>query len=170
MKNAKPLSFVFSILLISIFVWLTFSPALQNDFVNYDDAKYIANNPVIKTLSWPNIQAMFSQVIIHIHQYHPLTLLTWAIEYHFVKLTPRTYIFDNIILHWANTLLVFWFAHQLTKKTGAAFLAALLFSLHPLRVESVVWITERKDVLYSFFYLGGLNIYTHWILNQFHLQ
>lgn len=165
MKNVFPVPLFLSILLIGL-VYLTFSPALQNDFVNYDDAKYIANNPVIKTLSWTNIQAMFSQVIIRVHQYHPLTLLTWAVEYHFVKLTSRTYILDNILLHLANALLVFWFACQLTKKTGAAFLAALLFSLHPLRVESVVWITERKDVLYSFFYLGGLNIYTHWILNQ----
>lgn len=166
MKNANPLSLSLSILLLGILVYFTFSPALQNDFVNYDDAKYIANNPVIKTLSWSNIRAMFSQVIFRVHHYHPLTILTWAIEYHFVKLTPRTYILDNIILHMANTLLVFWLACQLTKKTGAAFLSALLFSLHPLRVESVVWITERKDVLYSFFYLWGLNVYTHWILNQ----
>ena len=157
---------ILSVFLLSTITFLTFSSALQNDFVNYDDAKYIANNPVIKALAWPNIQQMFSNVFFQPLHYLPLTLLSWTIEYHFVKLTPHVYIFNNIILHTANTLLIFWLVSQLTQKIRIAFLAALLFGIHPLRVESVVWITERKDVLYSFFYLLGLNAYTKWIFQN----
>lgn len=91
--------------------------------------------------------------------YHPLTILSYAIEYHFVQLNPKLYHVTNIIIHLLNTVLVFWFILLLSKKNNVAFITALLFGIHPMHVESVAWISERKDVLYAFFYLGAMIAY-----------
>lgn len=152
-----------AVLILILTPLIIFSSALQNQFVNYDDWKYIVDNPVIQSLTIDNIRRMFTEVFTGSHQYHPLTFLTWAIEYHFVQLTSKVYILDNIFIHILNTLLVFILIRHLSNKLSISFLAAFIFSLHPLRVESVVWATERKDVLYSFFYLSGLIIYDRWL-------
>src|ERR1051325_9147161 len=92
--------------------------------------------------------------------YHPLTILSLAVNYHFSKLAPYGYHLLNLILHLANTLLVFFFTYKLSRQNVfAAFFVSLFFGIHPMHVESVAWIAERKDVLYTFFFLAGLITY-----------
>jgi len=85
--------------------------------------------------------------------YHPLTALSNAVEYHFLGLDPKPYHVVNVVLHLLNVALVFLVVGSLAGRFEPAVLAALFFAIHPMHVESVAWISERKDVLYSFFYL-----------------
>jgi tetratricopeptide (TPR) repeat protein len=91
--------------------------------------------------------------------YHPLTMLSYCWEYNKSKLNPKPYHVHNLILHLLNTLLVLYFIWLLTQQQWVAFITALLFAIHPMHVESVAWVSERKDVLYSFFYLAALCTY-----------
>ena len=88
--------------------------------------------------------------------YIPLTLFSFALEYHFFGHNPFIYHFTNLLLHMIVTGLIFLFSLRIGANLRAAFLGALLFGLHPMHVESVAWISERKDVLYAFFYMLAL--------------
>ncbi len=138
--------------LLFILAFIVFSPCLNNAFT-WDDFIYITNNSSIQGLSPDHLKTIFTTPING--SYHPLTQLSFAIEYHFFKLNPWIYHLDNIILHALNTILVFWFI-RLFATSPIAFVTALLFGIHPLRVESIAWAAERKDVLFSFFYLCTL--------------
>jgi len=131
---------------------IVFFPALFNGFVlNWDDAGYITEYKPIQSLSWQNIKIIFTSY--HQGNYHPLTILTYAFEQAIVGTKPFLYHLDNIILHLLNVALVFIFTRKLTNKLEIVCITALLFGIHPLRVESVAWVSERKDVLYTFFFM-----------------
>lgn len=140
---------------------LVYAPSLKNGFiVNWDDDGYILNNPTVKALNSENFKKIAQDY--HMGNYHPLTTLSYAVEYHFFKDNPRPYHMFNLLLHLANVLLVFWFIRLLTGKYNAALITAALFALHPMHVESVAWISERKDVLYAFFFLLSLTFYVRY--------
>jgi protein O-mannosyl-transferase len=148
-----------------ILTFVLYSGSLKNYFIiNWDDDGYIINNPLIKDFSWKSIVFMFSH--FHLDNYHPLTTLSNAIEYHLFKLNPKPYHFNNLVLHLLNTTLVFYFIKQLIKNKEAAALAALLFAIHPMHVESVSWISERKDLLYTAFFLLALITYNRFLLEE----
>ncbi len=132
-------------------------PSLNNALTNWDDRLYIIDNPMIRFLSWEHIREMFTT--FYAGNYHPLTMLSLAVDYRFGKTEPFAYHLTNILLHAANAVLVYFVIRRLTRKTGVAVLAGLLFGLHPLHVESVAWVSERKDVLYAFFFLLSLLCY-----------
>lgn len=138
-------------------VFLAFSSSLNNDFTNWDDNIIVINNPLIRSLSLENIHAIFTGT--DRKGYIPLTILSFAVEYHFFQLNPFVYHLTNLLLHLVVTGLVFWFALQTGLTLRAAGFAALLFGIHPIHVESVAWITERKDVLYAVFYMLSLCFY-----------
>ena len=126
-----------------------FSPMLQNGFTNWDDFDYVTNNPLLRGPDWSGI---WSKPLVG--NYHPLTASTLAINYQISQLDPSSYLFTNYLLHLLNTGLVFYFIWLLSgKKAWVAFLTALVFGIHPMHVESVAWVSERKDVLYTFFIL-----------------
>ncbi|MCS7049569.1 MAG: tetratricopeptide repeat protein [Verrucomicrobiae bacterium] len=135
-------------------------PALWNDFVWWDDPTHVTQNPVIRALTWENLQAMFTQPIAKL--YCPLTWLSFALDYQLWGRNPVGYHLTNLVLHAANVALVFALAHRLlaAERIWPAFFTAALFGVHPLRVESVAWVTERKDVLFTFFYLLALWAWT----------
>lgn len=133
------------------------SPALRYGFVAWDDDVNVYENLNIRTLDGEGLQRIFSSTVIG--NYNPLTILSFALEYRFFGLDPHPYHRHNILLHLLNTLLAFWLATLLGLKRPWALLVAALFGIHPMRVESVAWITERKDVLYVFFYFTGLVAY-----------
>lgn len=139
-------------------VLLTFLPCLRCGFVNYDDDRYVYRNPLIRDFSRDGIARIFATTDFTV-LYTPLVFLSYAVEYRFFGLDPFPYHLTNLILHLCNCLLVFYFILGLTRRASAAFITAILFGLHPLRVESVAWITERKDVLYALFLLASLNCY-----------
>jgi tetratricopeptide (TPR) repeat protein len=139
--------------LIIVASFLVFSPGLKNELVSWDDYNYIRDNIWIRSLSWDNILHLFHYKTFIMGNYHPLTILSYAIEYKMAGSSPFLYHFDNILLHLVNIALFAWMMWLLTKKSYATIIAAALFAVHPMRVESVVWAAERKDVLYTFFYL-----------------
>ena len=135
---------------------LVFSPMLGNGFTNWDDEGYILANGLLRGPDWKGI---FTQQVVG--NYHPLTILSLALNYALTELNPFSYVLFNLLLHVTNTLLVFYFIWILSeKKTWIAVFTALLFGLHPMHVESVAWISERKDVLYTLFFL--LSLIQYW--------
>lgn len=141
--------------------FVTFLPALQGEFIpTWDDYGYAVSNQYINQLSWENVKGMFSNALYG--TYNPLTTLSFAIEKHFFGTNPFVHHLSNLLLHLINILLVFWLFIRLRLKLIAALIATILFAIHPMRVESVAWITERKDVLFAVFYLGALISYIHY--------
>ncbi len=157
-ENREPGLFIALLFLTLLFTWLAMSPCLNNDFTNWDDVEYITQNPRIRTLSWENVKNVFSTP--EVKMYTPLSILSYALEYHFSGLDPKIYHATNLFLHLADTALVMLLARLLLNSVWVAFLVALLFGIHPAHVESVAWAAERKDVLYAFFYLSSLTVYT----------
>jgi len=145
------------LVLILLITFIAFSPCLKNSFVNWDDGAYVFNNESIKSLSAKNVTKIFSSYICGYYQ--PITILSFALEYHFFKLDPKIYHINNIILHLLNVYLLAVFIYLLTGNWRMALMASALFGIHPLRVESVAWITERKDVLSGFFFLATMMSY-----------
>lgn len=137
---------------IALLVFLFFQNCLHNLFTKWDDPGYVVNNPLVKNFSAAGIREIFSLGSSVMGNYHPLTILSYAIEYSRVDLDPWLYHFDSLFLHIADTLLVFWFIRLLSGRYTAAIITALLFGLHPMHVESVAWVAGRKDVLYAFFF------------------
>ena len=128
----------------------SFYPSLNAGFTNWDDLDYVTESPYIVHLNGESIATMFSQEIAS--NYHPLTILSLALNYQMSTLNPASYHWTNLILHLLNVVLVFWFVYLLLdRKIWGALLTAFLFAIHPMHVESVAWIAERKDVLYTFF-------------------
>ncbi len=130
--------------------------SLHGQFV-WDDESYIANNHFIKNISLKDLKRVFT--VFNNANYHPLTILTYSWEYFFFGLNPLPYHIVNILLHLIDCVLVFFFLFSLTKSVPVAFIAGLLFGIHPLHVESVAWISELKDVLYTLFFMTGLISY-----------
>ncbi|HVC09348.1 MAG TPA: tetratricopeptide repeat protein [Elusimicrobiota bacterium] len=148
-------------------VILVFLPALKNHFVNLDDDKQILACVMCRGLGWANLRWMFAT--FYQGTYMPLSWLSYALTYEIWGLSPFGYHLVNVLLHAANAVLVYFLSLRLLKAalpktkgaalaSGAAF-AALFFALHPLRVESVAWASERRDVLSGFFYLLALIFY-----------
>lgn len=150
------------ILLITAIVFL---PSLSLKFVNWDDPQNILENETLKIFAyqwdWKAVKAIFSTDVIG--NYNPLPIFTFAIEKYFFApdpvLNPFIFHFNNLWMHLICTLLVYIIFIQLEIGLIPSAIAALLFGIHPMRVESVAWITERKDVLYSMFFLGALSSY-----------
>jgi len=154
MKNHK---IILSLCLILAIPSISLFPSLKNDFINWDDQQYVTENKMIMEWSWRSIETIFDS--IYMGHYHPLTLLSYALEYRFFKLNPFAYHLTNLILHLMNGLLVFWLMMMLKGGVLTSLVVSLLFGIHPLHVESVAWISERKDLLCSFFFLGSLIVY-----------
>ena len=143
--------------LIILLTIIVYSRSLKNGFTNWDDDKMIIENKDIRSLNAQSISTMFSS--FYVNMYHPLTTLSFAAEYHFFGTKPFPYHLTNLILHLLNILLVYWFIILISGRKETAGIVALFFAIHPMHVESVAWVTERKDVLYTFFFMGSLIAY-----------
>lgn len=159
--NKENVPWKFALLIIAITA-ITFYPSLKNDFVDtWDDEGYVINNSQITELSFNKTKEIFSNALLG--NYNPLTIFSFALERHFFGLHPFPYHFNNLLLHLICTVLVFWFAWLLSASLIVASVVSLLFGIHPLHVESVAWVTERKDVLYGVFYLAGMIAYVFFV-------
>jgi protein O-mannosyl-transferase len=143
---------------------LVYARALQNGILLWDDGWHVTNNTDIQSLSVQNIVKICTS--FYGNMYHPLTTLTFAIEYQLFGLSPAVYHATNILFHLANVVLVFLFVFRLSGRREIAIIAACLFGIHPMHVESVAWITERKDVVYAFFYLSALISYVRFVQKE----
>ena len=148
-------------------VFIAYSPVLQADFVDIDDKKLILDKGATFE-SNPGKILKFRRPSPH---YKPVTYAFWALEYRAAGPKPFVFHFNNLLLHLLNCVLVFFLTRKVamqfdkTRKHEflAAFFTALLFGLHPMHVESVGWVVERKDVLYTAFYLLGLLGYVRYL-------
>lgn len=153
---------------VSLVTFIVYIGSLSGDFINYDDKAYLFENPVIKQLDLPSLISMFTSS--HAGWWMPLTWLSFAIDYQLWGLNPVGFHLTNTLIHAVNSALVVMIAARVIR-LGAesetnyanqlifAAVAGLLWSLHPLRVESVAWIAERKDVLNGLFALLSIFFY-----------
>ncbi|MGZ3975777.1 MAG: ArnT family glycosyltransferase, partial [Flavisolibacter sp.] len=140
---------------------LAFLPVLGADFVNWDDGDYYDNN-FINNLFNPEI---FTRTVQG--NYHPLTMFSLAINYAISGKNAWSYHLFNLLFHLVNCALVFRLVYLLSGKNNfIAFVTAILFGIHPVHVESVAWVSERKDVLYGLFFLLGLISYVKYVDEQ----
>ena len=121
-------------------------------FINFDDPLYVTDNPPVQGgLTLAGLVWAFTTR--HAGFWIPLTWLSFMVDSQLFGLHPGGFLLTNLLLHLANTLLLFFWLLRTTRALGPSFLVAALFALHPLHVESVAWATERKDVLSTFFWL-----------------
>jgi tetratricopeptide (TPR) repeat protein len=150
----------FALFIILVFTFIAYIPALKAGFVNWDDPDYVSNNLMIKNIS--NLEMIFTKPIQG--NYHPLTVLSLAVNYSISGLNAWSYHLFNLLFHLFNCFLVFRLALILSRNNLIiAFTTSLLFGIHPMHVESVAWVSERKDVLYSLFFLAALISYTKYV-------
>ncbi len=158
-----------------ILVLIVFRGALENGFVNWDDHEYVYENPRIQSFSKSNLWEMATG--FHAGNWHPLTWLSHAIDYQLFGLDPWGHHLTNILLHAFNTCLVFVLFLKLFKSAAnnrfseknvwvGGMIAALVFGLHPLRVESVAWVAERKDLLCGLFFLSTILMFVFYITSK----
>lgn len=149
-----------SIFLILVFTFLAYLPALNAEFVNWDDPDYVNKQTLAGFLS--DYSLLFTKTIQG--NFHPLTMFSLTINYSISGMEPWSYHLFNLLFHLANCLLVYRLVLLLSNRNSIiAFAAAILFGIHPMHVESVAWISERKDVLYGLFFLLGLISYTKFV-------
>lgn len=158
-------------LLVAAVTLLIYLPSLQGEFINYDDSGYVYNNPAIRIFDWEFIKWAFTTS--YMGWLMPLTWLSFAIDYQIWGLDPFGYHLTNIVFHAINSGLVVILADRLYQDRFSAFensgfsslypttlfLAGFLWGVHPLNVESVSWVTERKNVLNGIFFLGTILCY-----------
>ncbi|MBN8704021.1 MAG: hypothetical protein J0M08_13215 [Bacteroidetes bacterium] len=148
--------------LILLFTAIVFSSSIKGDWLyNWDDNLYILNSPNVFDFS---IKGIFSEY--EVDNYHPLTTLSYAIQYKFGGLNAASFHLWNLIIHLLNVFLVYRLFFLLVNNWKVSAITALLFAVHPMRVESVAWISERKDVLYVFFYLWSIVNYVLYKLRE----
>ncbi len=146
------------ILLLTCVIYI---PLFTNGFTNWDDNIFVTSNELIRSFTWSNIFTWFTQPFVG--QYQPLVLLSFALDYSINGYDPLIFHITNLLLHLVNTFLVFRFIDLLFKNTFIALFTSLLFGIHTLNVESVAWITERKNVLFTLFYLWSLLCYLKYL-------
>ncbi len=138
--------------------FLLYASTLGHGFIFiWDDYKYVVNNPDIQGFSLVNLKAVFTKY--YIGNYAPLHLISYMLDYQLWGLNPAGYHFGNVLLHAINGFLVYRLFIKLELPAIPALFGAVLFVLHPVQVESVAWVSERKNVLSAFFFLLALLTY-----------
>ena len=151
-----------TLILILAVTAVSFLPILntRKQFTNWDDPGYVTAQPLVRSLAPANLRAIFSPDSDVVLNYHPLTVLSLAFDYWRGGLDVRAYATTNLVLHLANTLLVFVFLHRLTEgRFVVSALSALWFGIHPVHAESVAWISARKELLYTLFFVASCHAY-----------
>jgi protein O-mannosyl-transferase len=148
-------------LLLFVCTWAVYAPALRFDFVNYDDPEYVTNNPHVRAGLTPAglVWAVHS---VEASNWFPLTRLSHMLDCQLFGLLSGGHHFTNILLHVLAAMLLLGFLQRATRALWPSALVAALFALHPLHVESVAWIAERKDVLSACFWFLTLWAYTRY--------
>ncbi len=133
-------------------------PVSSHPFLNYDDDIYVLHNPHVQAgLSWETVKWAFTT--LYASNWHPLTWLSHALDYQMFNLDAGRHHEMNLLLHVINAMLLFWVLWRATGYAGRSAMVAALFALHPINVESVAWIAERKNLLSMMFFLLALGAY-----------
>ncbi len=147
----------YDLLLLLVVTLVAYFPGLNGNYLNWDDFQYIVNNPDVKLLTMENIVNYFTKA--YNNTYVPLTMLSWAVELKIFGYQPMVHLLVNLLLHLGTVWVVYGISRRLFSNSLAPLLIASVFALHPVHVESVSWITERKDVLFGLFFFLSLDQY-----------
>jgi tetratricopeptide (TPR) repeat protein len=152
-------------LALAILTVTTFWPLKDCGFINMDDRPYVYENAYVQSgLNWYSIiQAFSSELAEKVCHWHPLTWLSLMLDYQIFGLNPQGFHLINLLFHVMNTILLFLVLHRMTKTLWPSAFVACLFAIHPLHVESVAWIAERKDVLSTFFWMLTMGAYSYYV-------
>ena len=144
-------------LIIPILTFIVYQSVSTFDSTNWDDKAYLKETAMVRDIDATKVQAIFTKKVLN--SYNPIVLLTFAYDYKMTKMKPGWCHGVNLFFHLINAVLVFVCMRKLRFKDVYAGLIALLFALHPLSTEAVVWIAGRKDVVYLFFFLFSWKFY-----------
>jgi tetratricopeptide (TPR) repeat protein len=148
-------------LLLTALVWIVFAQTLHHDFINFDDDVYVYDNAEItRGLTVEGLKWFFTHS--HAHLWHPLTTFSHMLDCQFYGLNPSGHHFTNVLLHNIAVVLLFLVLTEMTGSPGARAFVAAVFAIHPMRVESVAWIAERKDVLSAVFFMLTIGAYARY--------
>src|SRR5665213_2091610 len=148
--------------LLALITLAVYLPVRNDGFVNYDDTDYVTENNFVKNgLTWTDVKWAFTS--FHASNWHPLTWISHMADCQWFGLNAGAQHFVNVLFHAANAALLFVLLMRLTNALGPCFFIAALFAWHPLHVESVAWISERKDVLSTFFAFLTLLAYAKFV-------
>jgi tetratricopeptide (TPR) repeat protein len=147
--------------LLGFITGLLYANSLENGFLLWDDQSYIVENTLIQKLSWSHIYQIFSSILVG--NYTPVTILSYAWDYAIWKLDPRGYHLTNLLLYLIDTFLVYILASKIFQRPPFALLSTLIFLVHPLHVESVTWLSARKDVLSLAFFLISFLLFIQYL-------
>ena len=144
---------------------IAFSQIKDCSFINFDDDVYVYENADIQTgLNGESLKKVFSfELAKKSGHWHPVTWLSWMLDYSLFGLNPTGYHLVNLLFHVLNTVLLFLVLRRMTKATWPCAFVAALFAIHPLHVESVAWVVERKDVLSTFFWMLTMGAYSYYV-------
>jgi protein O-mannosyl-transferase len=161
-KNLTPALICLALAILTI---ITFWSLKDCGFINFDDDKYVYENAYVQSgLNANSIgQAFSSKLVEKSGNWHPVTWLSLMLDYSIFGLNPFGYHLINLLFHVMNTLLLFLILHRMTKSLWQSAFVACLFAIHPLHVESVAWIAERKDVLSTFFWMLTMGAYSYYV-------
>jgi tetratricopeptide (TPR) repeat protein len=152
------------VLLLALVTIAVYYPVVDHPFVNYDDPVYVVDNVHIKYgLSWETVKWGFTAY--EQANWHPLTWFSHALDWQVFGPSPEGHHITSVLLHALNVVVLFWVLWQATGFAGRSLMVAALFALHPINVESVVWVSERKTVLSMTFFLLALGAY-RWYARQ----
>ncbi len=155
----------FLLVLILLAAVVMYSPVIGYPFTNWDDDIHVTNNPSIHQLSWSSVAELFRPT--DRYMYHPLTMVSYMLEWHVAGPDPSLFHTTNLLLHCLNIIALFFLFRTLRANAALALFAVALFALHPLQVESVAWISARKDLLSVFFLLISLLLFVRRRENSF---
>ncbi|MBM4305647.1 MAG: tetratricopeptide repeat protein [Deltaproteobacteria bacterium] len=164
MTNMKPnrLLQLITCLFLILITLAAYWKVQHNDFINLDDNLYITDNPYIKK-GWTTDNLLWAFTNAHACHWHPMTWLSHMLDVELFGLHPGGHHMVSLIFHVVNSLLLFFLFQKMTGEVWKCALIAGLFALHPLRVESIAWAAERKDVLSVFFFFLTIYTYLHYI-------
>jgi len=144
---------------------VVYAPVWQHDFVNWDDPEYVTENPVVPSgLTWHGVS--WALTTGYVANWHPLTWMSHMLDVQLYGLHGGGHHLTNLLLHIANALLLFGLLHHMTRALGRSAVVAGLFAVHPLHVESVAWVAERKDVLSTLFWMLTLWAYVAYVRHR----
>jgi len=161
-RNPQNLRVVCVCVFLALAVLIVFGQTAHFGFVNYDDDVYVYNNAkVTGGLTLPGVAWVFTHAACNF--YHPLTMISLMLDYQLHQLNAGGYHLTNVLIHAASAVLLFLILRRMTGALWRSAFVAAVFAIHPLRVESVAWVTERKDVLGAFFFMLTLGAYVRYV-------
>ena len=152
--------------LMVVLIWVVFGQTLKHQFINYDDDVYVYENPVvIHGLTWSGVKWAFTHTVSA--NWHPVTMMSHMLDCQLYGLWAGGHHLTNVFLHILTAVLLFLVLVEMTGASWRSAFVATVFAIHPLRVESVAWVAERKDLLSGFFFMLTLWAYVRYVRRPF---